>query len=169
MRWLRYLVPYERFSLDSAETPAALAGRLRAQTSTGSAWSLSAPKEPYRGQVSEEGFRLQPVIRYRNSFLPVIIGRFEPTGGGARIDVRQRPVWFVLGFMTIWLAGVLLIGGAAVFASPESGDQGLWIFLGMLGFGVLLVNGGFWLEARKTRGALKEMLGAQERSHEVWA
>ena len=160
MRWLRYLLPFDRFVLESGATTAELAARLSARVSTKSIWSFSKPKEPFRGRVSEESFSLHPVIDYRNSFKPVVLGRFKAVGGGARIVVSQRPALLALGFMSIWFAAVIFINSAIMLSSTQG--EFVWFGAAMLFLGAALVNGCFWYEARHTEGELRHIFGVPE-------
>ncbi|GAB3916219.1 hypothetical protein [Larkinella terrae] len=43
--------------------------------------------ELFQGKISETGFEISRIIRYRNSFLPLVKGRFESNGMGG-LDIR---------------------------------------------------------------------------------
>ena len=50
----------------------------------------NAPLQPFTGQVSDKGFTVLRQIRARNSFQTEAIGRFEPDGGGTRVETLKR-------------------------------------------------------------------------------
>lgn len=154
-------LPFDRFDLVSPLERPALIARLQRLIAPPSLIRFSKPNEPYIGAVSEDGFRLSPVIGYRNSFKPVIVGKFLPYYSGVRISVVQRPHLLVLAFMAVWFGGVIIMGGAvALFGDVEL--QARLIPAGMLLFGWALVVGGFWWEARHTREDLMQNLDATE-------
>jgi len=59
----------------------------------------------FEGDVSQQQFNITRIINYRNSCIPVIRGRFEPTPAGTRvvIDMKMHALGWVLlvGFGTV--------------------------------------------------------------------
>ena len=55
-------------------------------------------KPQFEGDISPQQFKITRIISYRNSCLPVIRGRFEPTQAGTRIviDMKMHPLGWVL-------------------------------------------------------------------------
>ena len=106
----------------------------------------------FEGVVSVDGFNINRVIGYRNSFLPMLYGSFIPRNdGGTQVIVKMmlHPVVLVimLGFL-----GALLCGAAT---SILNGYHDLACFGGFFLFGYLLVMGGFNLEANKAAAFIK--------------
>jgi hypothetical protein len=66
---------------------------------------FSSPETEFEGDVSPQGFNLTRIISYRNSCIPVIRGRFEPSATGTRIVIEMN--MHPLGY-------VFLVGGAAI-------------------------------------------------------
>ena len=97
---------------------------------------------PFIGTVQEDSFRIQRDISYRNSFLPLVWGRIEPTGTSTRVSVTMfiRPL--VAVFMTSWL------GMAGNFALSSPATPIAW---GMVIFGIALTVGAFFPEALKAK------------------
>ncbi|HPE31203.1 MAG TPA: hypothetical protein PLV61_08415 [Parvularculaceae bacterium] len=121
------------------------------------------------GTASQSGFKIQRVIGYRNSFLPVIVGRFGPRHDGTRIDVVQRLHYVVATFMLFWFSSVIAFLGLVLFgvgvngATGEAGLlAGVLLPLFMLIFGWALVTGGFWLGARHTKEDLRLLFDARD-------
>lgn len=52
--------------------------------------------EVFQGSVSKDGFQIARIIRYRNSFLPMLYGHFYPRETGVRIRVVMTLHPFVL-------------------------------------------------------------------------
>jgi hypothetical protein len=67
-------------------------------------WRSSGKR--FTGVYSISGFKIMRVIWYRNSFLPVIEGTFNPSTSGTLIKVTMRLHRFAAAFMLIWFAGV---------------------------------------------------------------
>ena len=59
----------------------------------------------FEGDVSPQGFNISRLISYRNSCIPVIRGRFEPSANGTRIVIEMN--MHPLGY-------VFLVGGAMI-------------------------------------------------------
>ena len=107
----------------------------------------------FEGDVSAQGFNITRIISYRNSCIPIVSGRFEPSATGTRIVIEMK--MHPLGY-------VLLVGGAAisfVVFSALAGDGQASPVTAIAAFAVpcffLVVC---WLafagEARAARGAL---------------
>src|SRR5215510_2868152 len=64
--------------------------------------------EKFEGVLTDEGFTISPIIRYRNSFRPVIKGRFYPLVRGVRIDVTMRLHISVLIISILWIGAFSL-------------------------------------------------------------
>jgi hypothetical protein len=72
----------------------------------------------FEGIVRPQAFRISRIISYRNSCLPIVTGRFEPSGTGTRIviEMKMHPLGWVLlvgGMgMFFFVPGAILAGGA---------------------------------------------------------
>lgn len=58
------------------------------------------------GSVSDDGFKIRriPSMFFRNSFLPVFIGKIDEGENGCTVHIKARLHRFVGLFMIIWLA-----------------------------------------------------------------
>ncbi len=63
--------------------------------------------EFFSGTISEDTFKIWRNIHYRNSFLPVIIGKIEEGDGICKVHIAMRMNFFCIVFCFIWFAGVL--------------------------------------------------------------
>ena len=85
----------------------------------------------FEGDVSPEGFNISRIISYRNSCIPVIRGRFEPsaTGTSIVIEMRMHPAGFVFLVGGMGLSFLVLsvtsgsgqgspVAAVAAFAAP---------------------------------------------------
>jgi hypothetical protein len=158
--------PSETFVIHTSLSVASAARRLAEQTEP-KKWFRFSNKKPFQGEVAETGFRIERIIGYRNSFLPVVQGTFKFQGDGTVIEIRMRLNLFVAVFMCIWF-GFVVLGIGAITTELISGrtkmDRTMAIPFGMLIFGWALVSGGFWFEARKQKKILIAMF---EENHEA--
>jgi hypothetical protein len=152
---LRALLPWRRFAIETSWPPSVAAIEIRKRLAD-SRWNSS--DLPFVGQaVSETVFRFSRAISYRNSFLPVIEARVEPSHrGGARIRVRMGLNGFVIAFMALWLLSATF--GAIV--ALAGGRPGALSVVGFPLFGVTLVTLPFALEARKSEAAVRSIFAA---------
>ncbi len=44
----------------------------------------------FEGSIRPEGFWISRIISYRNSCIPIVTGRFEPSGAGTRITIEMN-------------------------------------------------------------------------------
>lgn len=76
------------------------------------AWFLEPDdKHLFSGSVSPSGFRVQRLIHGRNSFNPVLFGRFSPTPTGTRIRVLltfHPLVWAFIVYLSVESVRVLV-------------------------------------------------------------
>jgi hypothetical protein len=158
--------PYDHFSLFSRHDSPELTQRLKQNVAPSKFFRFRRPDESYQGVVFENRFKISPVIGYRNSFLPVITGKFSRHHAGTKIQVSQRLHVVVTSFLILWCAVVLSIGGFISFSSLGASVNGAAEFemfpLLMLLFAWVLTTGGFWWEARHTREELMIILEAAE-------
>lgn len=127
----------------------------------------SGHDKPYQGQVSEHRFKITRVIHYRNSFLPVVMGKISPTQHGSVIRITMRPDLFVVGFMIFWFgnAGGMFINnlGDVVLSllqlksMPPISPLSIFVPGLFLAFGYALIWGGFKLESAKSIRFFREL------------
>jgi hypothetical protein len=154
------LLPYHAFELHSplrlTEALQALAAhvepvkwmRLTPQTGDG---------DRFQGEIAGDRFRLQRIIGYRNSFLPVVTGAATADGRGARIAIRMGLPVFVLIFIAVWcLIAVSFSLTMLVVSVNPIGAFGLL----MIAFMYALTTGAFWYEASKQEKALRRIFQA---------
>jgi hypothetical protein len=155
---VRFL-PYDAFTLQTADPLPIVLQRMATQIEPSKPirWQFSGNHLPYEGTLSETGFQISRIIHHRNSFLPVIRGRFEPTSSGTivRITMRLHPYviaflgfWYLAWysfFFPIWLTGAMPAAFAVQFV-------GLPIAI-LLAFWAV-----FWSEVYRSRCDLMQMI-----------
>ena len=120
------------------------------------------------GTANGDRFRFRRDIRYRNSFLPVVLGRVTTVPTGVRVDVIMFLHPIVAVFMLVWFSGVGYAVGLTAWTllrTPRDAPIGFLVAMAILVFGVVLVGTGFFSEAREARRLLEQALATpQERA-----
>ncbi|MBI3822165.1 MAG: hypothetical protein HY289_05735 [Planctomycetes bacterium] len=176
------LLPYDSFTLETSEPIAVVAGRLTAKldnswSSWMSGFGLARWDGTFTGKVTEDGFKVEQVLFYRNSFKPVICGRFNAGPTGTVIDLTMRLNFFVVGFMTLWFGGIgagfiTVLPHVIARAVPWYGLP-IFVLMWLLGYGLTL--GCFWWEASRVREEITQLLVNAPKQHpplrllEKWA
>ena len=151
------------FQLSVPAQPDVVAERIRRVVSSAptfwgtlaSSWKRpQAPSSPFLGSVENLSFRIRRNIQYRNSFLPMIRGKINPTPTGSRVDVFMYMHPFSLVFMLIWFGILVLIESRLVDINIARS----FVPIGMAVFGLALSLGGFFFEALKVMPLLSEAL-----------
>jgi 1,4-dihydroxy-2-naphthoate octaprenyltransferase len=132
-------------------------------------WRISGLHRDFEGVLSMTGFKICRVINYRNSFLPIVVGKMLPRlQGGTRIEVQMRMQWIVTAFMLLW-AGfpVLLLTTALLHIDigilDSRAPQGLRphqfaAAIAMVVFGYVLCAVAFNIEAKRAQVLLLKIL-----------
>ena len=155
------LLPYQKLVIEVPYSREELTRRLGKEvTSRTRRWgSFEKRTELFEGVVSDEGFQISRIIDYRNSFLPVIEGRFYPHAKGVRVEITMRLHVAVLIFSIVWLGmvGIVLGGAATHFLATRKIDAVALTPFGMLLFFYLMVTIGFGVEAKKASKLLNRL------------
>jgi hypothetical protein len=159
-------LPWRRYEILSHMQPAeALAAIARVTAPGRSLWRhpLSRPVADFEGAVGPDGFAINRVIRYRNSFLPMIKGRLEAAPVGTLITISMRPLWLVTIFWLFWMTFVAVFLAAMLLAKigVQNRSVGILVGAGMLAFGYLVCSIGFGLEARWAKQMLEKLLSGR--------
>jgi hypothetical protein len=116
----------------------------------------SAQPPEFLGEVHDRDFRIRRIIRYRNSFLPIIQGTVaERPEGGSRVRLVMRLHSAVAAFMVgcfVFLTWLLMMSTSLELA--------LAAMLILVIFAAVMTVGGFVYEANKSEEALRRWLGA---------
>ena len=110
--------------------------------------------KPYQGEVHGNEFNITRVIRYQNSFLPIIKGTIIETGNNqTKIIVKMRMHGFVIVFMSIFLGVATIMSVITlplILITRELDFTFLGSFLTVL-FGYLLMTCAFKYESNKSK------------------
>lgn len=150
------LIPYRRLSLNTRlsveQTMSLLQESVAPVPSISLRWTSKATK-PFEGTVSPTGFTIFRTIRYRNSFLPILNGRFAatPTGTVITVNMTISPLVAAVGLLMIMSLGPILLSALA-----RQFDLGLALLL--LGIYVVMMIA-FGYEANRAEAQLKQIFG----------
>ncbi|TMK70959.1 MAG: hypothetical protein E6G50_06815 [Actinobacteria bacterium] len=153
-------LPEKRFAIDAHDAPDVIRERLEAEVEPPRRLSLRKPQRPFAGTVGQDCFELRPVLGYRNSFVPFVEGSYRTGVDGTRVDVRMRLLRPVAVFMAAWLGlAAFFVAIAAMAAARDPLRLGFaGLALAFFGVGYACMSVLFWLEARRTRAKLEELL-----------
>lgn len=111
---LKQLLPIENYSFTTHLTAEELEKRLyQIVQPTKGLFNNNDLGKPYEGWVNKNSYVVNRVINYRNSFLPVIIGTYEPFSSLTQVNIKMRLQDFVLVFLAIWF-GILSLAIIAI-------------------------------------------------------
>ena len=153
-------MPLYRFHIDATVPPQTVTERIRCAVRKNgglgeyfrTTWGGRIPEgPPFIGSVQEYSFRIRRIIRYRNSFRPLVWGNIVPTPTGARIKVTIFMHPFTLAFMLFWLG----IVGRGALMDQSTSHTILW---GMFILGIALCIGGFVPEVAKAKRLLSTIV-----------
>jgi hypothetical protein len=153
-------LPDKRFAIEAHAAPDVVRERLAAEVEPPRRFTLRKPDRPFAGTIGADSFQFRPVVGYRNSFVPFVQGSFRTGQDGTRIEVRMRLLRPIAVFMAAWLSfAALFVGIAAVSAAHDPLRLGFVVLaLAFFGVGYACMSVLFWLEARRTRAKLEELL-----------
>ena len=114
-------------------------------------WGLSRSQMPFEGQIEGNAFKISNIIRYRNSFNPVLDGKIRDDLDISTLEITARPIWFVAVIWTFLLVGT----GAGGVLSGDLAEE-IWMILPFFLFFYAIPIVAFNLELNKAKKALKK-------------
>ncbi len=147
------LVPYQRTRIISRASASALIERLKAVTTPTAPW-FRYPSERYIfiGRIRGLHFRVIPVIRGTNTYLPLVTGTIAEHADGSEIEITQtiHPVAVIILLIFFGAIGML-----------SKGDPSGLIFgtAAFIVFHVGMYFAGFLPEVRRVEQRLSELAG----------
>jgi hypothetical protein len=171
---LKKYLPFENYVMTSKlsveEVKRRLADNIEPKKSLRLSVFNRGSNKPYEGQILGDTFTISRIINYRNSFLPVITGHISTFLGKTQINVKMRPVTFVLIFISLWLGivglaclGIILVGLIQFKQVLQNGFSPMILIpFGMFLFGCLLITLAFKAESKKSKKFLEQLFEGQE-------
>lgn len=163
-------LPYERFRIRTVLSSQEVLKRLDTAIEPRRSFrSFGSREKPYEGRLEGSHFEVSRIIRYRNSFLPMIKGDVESELSGCSISISMQPHILIIAFMIFWLGGVSFVFLAAFGSFVSSLGQTstaapsfLLVSGGMFVFGYAISLGGFKFESVKSKKFFQELFVAEE-------
>ena len=167
------VLPYDAFTLQTLDPLPIVLQRMATQIEPPKPirWQFSGNHLPYEGTLSETGFQISRIIHHRNSFLPVIRGRFEPSPSGTSVRITMRLHPYVIAFLGFWYLAwysffcpVWLTGAMPTAFALQ--------FVGLPIVVLLVFWAVFWSEVYRSRRDLMQMIlghdNSDQRSSQVY-
>lgn len=123
------------------------------------------PSTKFKGFLYKDYFRIERVITYWNSFIPLISGQLNTLPNGTEVTLTFKPYAFVVVFIIIW-TGILLFATAITFINGINHDtltKEALIPIGMLIFGSILFTTLFNSEFDSAKEELIKILKSPEK------
>lgn len=150
--------PYDSFTIETTSTVAHLVATLRQHIGRRSFWGRV--EQELEGSATDTGFKVSRAITYHNSFLPIMIGRFEERPGSTRVIVRMRLhdytlaiMFMIFVIMVYHVVGILKTDHLLAFTFPAV----------VLVASYLMTIFGFSYEAEESRKILIDILEGRRR------
>jgi hypothetical protein len=120
-------------------------------------WPTSSKRGFFEGRVAGSRFKIHRIIRYQNSFLPIIEGNFRRDGLRTIVTVNMRLVWPAV---PVWFGIMLFLGwnSVAVDSLVAQSFGARTALLAMTMFIYLVATIPFAIEARIALKRLLELL-----------
>ncbi|HBF38424.1 MAG TPA: hypothetical protein DDW50_14040 [Firmicutes bacterium] len=153
-------VPFENFEIESTLSPDEVKERIANHIETNMPLFklfYSGGKE-FKGKIRDDHFLISRIIRYNNSFLPMIEGTIYPNNFGSNIKITMRLHKLVFGFWIVWMAMVFLISLGFLRNLLSSPGTISLIPLLMLIFGYFIGIIPFNIEVNKAKRLLQEIM-----------
>ncbi len=151
------ILPYDTFTILAPESLPIVLQRLNAKVEPVKAFRFSKKHAPYQGTISEEGFQISRIIHHRNSFLPMIRGRFEVQSHQTLVHVKMSIHTFVKVFLVCWFCfwysaviPITLVGAMPYHMTA--------IFVVMPMLMLIILGLAFWSEANRSRRELSQII-----------
>jgi hypothetical protein len=124
-------------------------------------WPTSSKRGFFEGRVAGGRFKIHRIIRYQNSFLPIIEGNFRRDGLRTIVTLNMRLVWPVVPF---WIGIIVFLASSSVSVdSVVAGPFGVRMaVIAMTAFIYLVATIPFAIEVRIAMKRLLEVLRAGE-------
>jgi hypothetical protein len=119
--------PFRKFEFSTPMTPAQCASVLLeiVEPFKTFRWASSGTDRYFEGWLEGDHFKIRRIISGRDSFLPIVQGRFRDEGTGTIVRLNMRMTWLVMIF---WL-GLMLFPFVGFVGSGSLGLIGMLIFM----------------------------------------
>lgn len=158
---------YENFKLVTSLSKDEVRKRIEESTEPRKLFRTSFFSSPnhklYEGEVRGYEFNIRRIIRYRNTFRPVIIGRIVPEKDQTKVHIAMRPSVYGIAF-----GGFVIVGLLAMILYYLNDAWNRTFVPGIIGAGILMIfiwlmaSLSFRFESRRSRKFLAMILLGKE-------
>ena len=146
------LVPFDKRVLVTSLKSDTIRSMLSQAVDTNLKWYQRRSQKLFRGQVSDEGFRIYRIIRGRNTYLPLIKGKLEPAGDGTRLILT-----FSLHPIAVVALAAFIVWVEVLAVTIEKRFNFVWLFI-FIGFHCLMYMVGYLPEKKKAEDFFEKYL-----------
>jgi len=149
-----FFIPYDEYQTESPLSSQTIRTKLLYAVDTTAKWYQHSSNKAYRGQVTDDEFRIYRNIKGRNTYLPVIKGNFEQKAEGTKVVI-------VFSLHPIVLISLLLLTvGAEVLAIYIEKGINFAVLFAFVAFHCLMYIIGYLPEKRKAEAFFEEIFGS---------
>jgi hypothetical protein len=161
------ILPYEHILYDSDLSLEEVIKKLNLIVEPPKLFRLSGLKEKmasnkYEGELKEDSFKINRIVNYRTSLLPIVQGKIKQIEGRTTLKLKMRLNYFSLIFMIIWFGGIGTVCGKIIASNIEYQLLDVVPFA-MFVFPYFIILLGFKNEVDKTKKDLTEYLNLKEK------
>jgi|SRR5262249_21063186 len=161
-----HLLPYGHFSIQTRLSVEEAAKVLSEHVSPKPSWMrrLWARRGGFEGVVRRNKFRINSVSAGRNSFLPYLWGRIEPTKGGSivRVLISLHPFSVALSLAIAASLLFLVVRSFIEFTHDQNAAEQFYCFLGLIIVFYALVMVSFWPAAKAAQRFIAHLYQEQK-------
>lgn len=164
---LMNILPYEHILYDSDLSLEEVIKKLNLIVEPPKLFRLSGLKEKmasnkYEGELKEDSFKINRIVNYRTSLLPIVQGKIKQIEGRTTLKLKMRLNYFSLIFMIVWFGGIGTVCGKIIASNIEYQLLDVVPFA-MFVFPYFIILLGFKNEVDKTKKDLTEYLNLKEK------
>ena len=164
---LMNILPYEHILYDSDLSLEEVIKKLNLIVEPPKLFRLSGLKEKmasnkYEGELKEDSFKINRIVNYRTSLLPIVQGKIKQIEGRTTLKLKMRLNYFSLIFMIVWFGGIGTVCGKIIASNIEYQLLDVIPFA-MFVFPYFIILLGFKNEVDKTKKDLTEYLNLKEK------
>lgn len=156
------LIPFRKYILKSNYPSFVVAEKLSLETDVRKFYRKDNPIKKFEGIVHKDGFNINRILNYRNSFYPIIIGEIiREENNKSTIKIIMRMTIFSNLFMTIWflITGIFfMLVMNEQFTNDKLKIEPIVLSLFFFLFGYILMIVCFNYEANKSKKMIIELL-----------
>lgn len=164
---LMNILPYEHILYDSDLSLEEVIKKLNLIVEPPKLFRLSGLKEKmasnkYEGELKEDSFKINRIVNYRTSILPIVQGKIKQIEGRTTLKLTMRLNYFSLIFIIVWFGGIGTVCGKIIASNIEYQLLDVVPFA-MFVFPYFIILLGFKNEVDKTKKDLTEYLNLKEK------